>query len=643
MQAPGPADGAIAAKLAEGLRSGSIRDREALQKTKLGESRRLGVAAPTDADVAHRLPADLRTRFAALLRTKPTRSRSGVAVVAVMSSPAACPHGKCTFCPGGPEVGVPQSYTGFEPSTMRAIRHAYDPYRIVRGRLAQLQRNGHAIDKVEIVVQGGTFPAREQAYQDWFAAGTYAGLNDGPSDEDLPWQSEAEWSLQGDAERLRRLAMVMHANESAPSRCVGLTIETKPDWCLEPHVDGMLRLGATRVEVGIQTLDEGVLLATHRGHTLDDSRNAMRIARDAGFKVCAHMMPGLPRQGKTRLSEVASSDLGMPGLPRQGKARLDGVAAGDLQMPGLPRQGKARLDEVAAGDLGMPGLRRARHPSTDATDATDTTHGRLDPDPEADVEDMRRLFAEADWRPDMLKIYPTLVVMEGETLLKRQWERGEYHPYDSSQAAEVIARGKAFVPEYCRIQRVDRDIPTTHVEAGVMNSNLRQIVHERMAAAGTSCRCIRCREAGHRADEGRPVDAENLMLVRRDYDASGAMETFLSLEDAQADAVAAFLRLRRVGPDAHRAETQGVAGGVAFIRELKVYGTALALGESDDPDEGTWQHRGFGARLLAEAERVAFSEWGVGRLLVIAGVGVKEYYRQRGYSDCGAYVAKDKA
>jgi elongator complex protein 3 len=344
----------------------------------------------------------------------------------------------------------------------------------------------------------------------------------------------------------------------------------------------MLRFGATRVEVGLQCLDDEVLRFTNRGHSLQDSRRALRLARDAGFKVCVHMMPGLPR----------------------------------------PRAGRAA--SLAPGSNGSLPMARA-----------------FDPDPEADVEDLRRLFAESDWRPDMLKIYPTLVVMEGETGLKRMWERGQYVPLDTTRAAQVIARGKAAVPEWCRIQRIDRDIGTTHVEAGVMNSNLREIVKAEMGRQGLRpCRCIRCREAGRRAADGVEVDPDRVVLVRREYDASGGTETFLALEDPAADAVVAFLRLRKVGPEAHRRETK-VAGGAAFVRELKVYGVAQALGQHDDPEAGTEQHRGHGARLLLEAERIAAEEWRVGRLLVIAGVGVKPYYRRHGYVDCGPYVAKD--
>jgi elongator complex protein 3 len=440
------------------------------------------------------------------------------------------------------------------------------------------------------VVQGGTFPARDMAYQDWFVAGIYAALNDGPADAAdaldpaksaqaaALWGTEAAWQGLPAQERDRRLAALQRANESAACRAVGLTIETKPDWCFEPHLAAMLRHGATRVEIGLQCLDDAVLKATHRGHTLEDSRKAMRLARDAGFKVCVHMMPGLPRP---RTDETGIS--GIPGNPSESVPEILGI----------PVRGTAALD----------------------------------PDPAADVEDMRRLFADPAFRPDMLKIYPTLVVMEGETTLKAQWRRGEFHPYGTEAATAVVAAGKSFVPEWCRIQRIDRDIPTTHLEAGVMNSNLRQLAQRLRAAQGLpACRCIRCREAGTRQREGVAVDPDRIALRRMEYAASGGTEVFLSLEDAQADAVVAFLRLRR-----------GAAGAV--VRELKVYGLATAIGD-DDPEAGSFQHRGHGAALLAAAEGIAFGEWAAPRLLVIAGPGVKPYYRRHGYADHGPYVAK---
>ncbi len=564
------------------LLDGSIQDKAGLQKAKVALAKQLDAPRlPQDPELLPGLADATVKRFGHLLRKKPMRSQSGVAIIAVMSSPAGCPHGKCIYCPGGPEVDAPQSYTGFEPSTMRAKRHGYDPYRIVRGRLHTLQHNGHAIDKLDVVVQGGTFPAREGAYQDWFIAGIYAACNAGPDDQDAAWESEESWLAMPAPHRAQRLRELMHHNETATCRVIGLTVETKPDWCLETHVARMLDQGATRIELGIQTLDEEVTRLTNRGHTIQDARDAMRIARDAGFKLCVHMMPGLPRplSGKGRPAESAEGELGMPGLPRPTE---DGYAV----------------------------------------------------DPAADIEDMRQLFADPDFRPDMIKIYPTLIVQEGETTLKKWWRDGRFEPLDTAGAVDVVAESLRFVPEYCRIQRIDRDIPTTHVLAGVMNSNLRQLAEAEAEERGVSLRDIRAREVGTRMRAGIDVDPARFELVRRDHAASGGDEAFLSIEDPVADAVAGFIRVRRIGATVR----DELPAGAAVVRELKVYGAATPIG---DHDPAAWQHQGLGARLLEAAERVAFDDWGAPRLGVLAGPGVKEYYRRHGYRDLGPYVAKD--
>lgn len=570
--------------VAAALQSGEVRSKDDLHRLKQRIARETRCAVPRDSDLMQVLPEELVKQHLAVLRKKPMRTGSGVAVLAVMSSPAACPHGKCVYCPGGPEVDAPQSYTGFEPSTMRAKMFGYDPFLIARNRLGQLQRNGHSVDKVDVVIQGGTFPARDRAYQDWLVAGIYAGCNAGPDlGSDEGWVPFDIWETWTEESQDATLRSVMQENESARCRVIGLTIETKPDWCLEPHVDGMLRYGCTRIELGIQTLDEETTRFTNRGHTVQDSADALRIARDAGFKVCVHMMPGLPRpKGERGTGQTAAVE--------------DGST-----MPGLPR------------------------PKPD---------GSIMPDPEMDMEDMRRLFAEAEWRPDMLKIYPTLVVMEGETSLKKWWKEGRYIPYDTQQAAAVVADAYRHIPAWCRVQRVDRDIPTTHVEAGVMNSNLRQIAEAKATADGVRIRDVRSREV-HR----QTSDPDGFCLVRREYEASGGTEVFLSWEEPDHDAIAGFVRLRRVGPDPYRPEFRH-SDGTAVVRELKVYGTARSIGDHDDQTDA-FQHHGLGAKLLAEAERIAFEEWRVGRLLVIAGVGVKPYYRDRGYTDMGPYVAKE--
>lgn len=562
----------------EALQDGSVRTKDDLQRLKQKIARATKINVPRDSELIRVLPEDVVEKHIAILRKKPMRTGSGVAVLAVMSSPAVCPHGKCVYCPGGPEVDSPQSYTGFEPSTMRAKRWSYDPYLIARSRLGQLERNGHAVDKIDVIIQGGTFPAREDAYQEWFVAGIYAGCNAGadPEPEDA-WTTLEEWESWDAETRDAELRRVMEENESTKCRVIGLTIETKPDWCLTEHIDGMLRFGCTRIELGIQTLDEETTKFTNRGHTVQDSADSLRIARDAGFKVCVHMMPGLPRP------------------------------------------------KVVPGPA--PGAEGAKREETE--------HMTIMPDPAMDRIDMERLFAEQEWRPDMLKIYPTLVVHEGETPLKKWWKEGKYVPYDTAQAAEVVADAFRHIPAWCRVQRVDRDIPTTHVDAGVQNSNLRQIAEAKAADEGIAVRDMRSREV-HRNES----DADGFELVRRDYDASGGKEVFLSWEDPSQGAIAGFVRLRLVGPNPHRVEFQH-DNGAAVIRELKVYGMSKSLGNHDD-EAGAFQHQGLGGKLLSAAEAIAFTEWNAGRLVVIAGVGVKAYYRKKGYLDVGPYVAMEQ-
>lgn len=537
------------------LREDPPRSKDAVQVRKQRLAKAHGLSGvPRDSELLQRLPDADREALEGFLRKKPTRSASGVAIIAVMSSPARCPHGTCIYCPGGPDVDAPQSYTGFEPSTMRAKRNGYDPHRIMRSRLFQLSRIGHAIDKLDVIVQGGTFPSRDHAYQTWFIGGLYAGANAGPEEHPEPWIDVEEIERMDLDERRVWLADLQKANEQAEQRIIGLTIETKPDWCLETHLEAMLEQGATRVELGLQTLDDDTLKLVHRGHDLQASRDAMRLARDAGFKVCVHMMPGLP--GRT---------------------------------------------------------------------------------PEQDLEDLRKLYADPDFRPDMLKIYPTLVVQEGETTLKKWWREGKFTAMTTEAATEVVGRSKDFLPTYTRVQRIDRDIPTTHVLAGVDKSNLRQLAQKwRIDRGLPPCRCLRCREPHQREMVGSvPVDHDRLQLHVERYEASGGTELQLRLEDSDADAVVAYLRLRIIGEAAWRSE---LPAGSAIVRELKVVGRAVALGGQAEGSAN--QHRGYGSRLLQEAEALARQE-GSPRIAVIAGVGVKAYYRQRGYIDLGPYVAKE--
>ncbi|MEO2240733.1 MAG: GNAT family N-acetyltransferase, partial [Euryarchaeota archaeon] len=247
----------------------------------------------------------------------------------------------------------------------------------------------------------------------------------------------------------------------------------------------------------------------------------------------------------------------------------------------------------------------------------------------------KRLFRDPRFKPDMLKIYPCMVFED--TPLYDLWKRGEYEPYDEETAVRVIAEAKRrYIPEYCRIMRVQRDIPAHLAAAGIRKTNLRQLVHEYMEERGWECRCIRCREAGHRMRQGAEVDPERAELrIIKERTWKGGVDYFLAYEDPEADAILGYLRLRKPTEHAHRPE---IDPETAIVRELKVVGPTVPLGERD---ARAVQHRGLGERLMRKAEELAESELGAERILVISAIGTREYYRRLGYERVGPYMGKE--
>ncbi|MFB6137325.1 MAG: tRNA uridine(34) 5-carboxymethylaminomethyl modification radical SAM/GNAT enzyme Elp3 [Halobacteriaceae archaeon] len=514
---------------------------------------------PKNSDLLSFAPDGRRDELAEVVRRKPVRTASGVSPVAIMTSPKRCPHGKCLYCPGGPasEFSSAQSYTGHEPAAARGVQTDYDPYAQVTLRLSQLHQIGHPVEKVELILMGGTMTARSADYQAWFVRRCLEAMNDFDPADPPAGAEPADFRQDPDERAFRYLADVKAKNETATVRNVATTFETKPDWCDPEQLTRMLRLGGTKVELGVQTTHDEVNREMHRGHGVADSVDANRRLRDAAFKVGFHMMPG------------------QPGM--------------DLEMC---------------------------------------------------KQDFRELFADPDWRPDYLKIYPTLVVKG--TRVYDMWKRGDYEPLDNETAAELVAWIKERLPPYVRLQRVQRDIPADHIEAGVWKSNLRQLARQRLEDRGGTCDCIRCREAGHADEAPRDVTFDVL-----EYAAAGGTEHFLSFEDRERDVLVGFCRLR-FPDDPVRRELRDAA----LVRELHVYGSEVGLdgagGAAASPpagdggsgaDGGRFQHRGYGRRLMARAEDIA-REAGYGKLAVIAGIGARRYYREKlGYVQDGPYVS----
>ncbi|KAM9675551.1 elongator complex protein 3 [Dama dama] len=507
-----------------------------LNKVKTRTAAKYGLSAqPRLVDIIAAVPPQYRKVLVPKLKAKPIRTASGIAVVAVMCKPHRCPHisftgNICVYCPGGPDSDFEystQSYTGYEPTSMRAIRARYDPYLQTRHRIEQLKQLGHSVDKVEFIVMGGTFMALPEEYRDYFIRNLHDALSGHTSNNIYEAVKYSERSL---------------------TKCIGITIETRPDYCMKRHLSDMLTYGCTRLEIGVQSVYEDVARDTNRGHTVKAVCESFHLAKDSGFKVVAHMMPDLPNVGLER-----------------------------------------------------------------------------------DIEQFIEFFENPAFRPDGLKLYPTLVIRG--TGLYELWKSGRYKSYSPSDLIELVARILALVPPWTRVYRVQRDIPMPLVSSGVEHGNLRELAFARMKDLGIQCRDVRTREVGiqeihHRV---RPYQVE---LVRRDYVANGGWETFLSYEDPDQDILIGLLRLRKCSEETFRFE---LVGGVSIVRELHVYGSVVPV-SSRDPTK--FQHQGFGMLLMEEAERIAREEHGSGKIAVISGVGTRNYYRKIGYRLQGPYMVK---
>jgi elongator complex protein 3 len=251
-----------------------------------------------------------------------------------------------------------------------------------------------------------------------------------------------------------------------------------------------------------------------------------------------------------------------------------------------------------------------------------------------DLEGFRKVFADPAFKPDMVKIYPCLVLKGTKTY--EWWRNGEYQPYSTEDALRLIAEMKAFVPPWVRIMRVQRDIPAHLVEAGVEKSNLRQLVLEKLKHEGKRCRCIRCREVGHRwlKDKVKPNPA-NVQILSAKENASGGVEVFISAEDPVNDVLVGYLRLRIPSRNAHRPEIN--TEPTSIVRELHVYGSLVPVGSHMAK---AWQHKGYGALLLSEAERISKEEYDRSKVVVISALGTKRYFTRFGYKHDGPYMSR---
>ncbi|EKD78603.1 MAG: hypothetical protein ACD_41C00315G0007 [uncultured bacterium] len=496
----------------------SVTDARSLRTVKAEVAKHYGISMPTNAQILseYKKMQLVDTVLQRVLQVRSIRTLSGIAPITVLTKPYQCP-GRCIYCPT--EANMPKSYIDTEPGAMRALRLRFDPYLQVTKRIEALENNGHVPEKCELIVLGGTWTAYPNDYQEWFMKRCYDGFN----------QDEAGAATLDEAKT---------KNETAQYRVIGCTLETRPDHIDEAEVKRLRWFGATRVQIGVQSLNKHVLALNLRDQTNERVQEATKLLKEAGLKITFHMMQNLP--------------------------------------------GSA---------------------------------------PISDLNDIKTIFSHPGYQPDHIKIYPCVVVRSAP--LYRHWKAGRYKSYSEEELTNLLADIKAVVPPYVRIERLVRDIPENSIIAGNTVTNLRQIMQHK----GVQCVCIRCREP--RADL-TGVDAAE--LVTRSYESAAGTEYFLSYEDPAHKKLFGFVRLRLQQRDQHwYAELQDCA----IIRELHVYGQLVPVAE-----EGTAvQHRGFGRRLMEQAEQIA-REAGFRKIAVIAGVGVRKYYQKQGYQLIEEYMVK---
>jgi elongator complex protein 3 len=467
------------------------------------------------------------------IRMKPVRTISGVTPITVLTKPWPCP-GNCIYCPNEPNM--PKSYLESEPGAQRAAFLDFDPYMQTQKRIQSLQHIGHNTEKIELIVLGGSWSSYPENYQRWFIKRCFEAMNN---------LSDSTPNLEEHPTSWEDLLKQHQLNETAKHKCVGLSLETRPDLIDQKEVIRLRKLGCTKVQIGVQTLDDKLLKLNCRGHDRQTTKRAFELLRLGGFKIHAHWMTNL--YGAT---------------------------------------------------------------------------------PESDVENFAELWTE-EFRPDELKIYPTAVIEN--TPLHTLYKQGKHIPYDDETLTQVVADLKTQVPEYCRITRIIRDIPSQDIVAGTKTSNLRQVAKEHLEKQGLACKCIRCREI--RKTELKEKD---LKLKVQEFKTTVSTEYFLSYVTRE-NKIAGFLRLSIPTPDIRKKHFIEELKDSATIREIHVYGRVVGIGKEES---GKAQHLGIGKNLIKKAEQISLQN-NVSRLAVISAIGTREYYRKRGFKNGDLYMSKD--
>jgi elongator complex protein 3 len=508
--------------------------------------------------------------FIERVQMRPVRTHSGVTPVTVLTKPYPCP-GKCVFCPS--DVRMPKSYLSREPGCQRAEQNGFDPYLQTYNRLRAFRAMGHAQAKAELIVLGGTFSFYPEAYQRWFVTRCFHALNDVGRGHD--------GRAQAGGARVDHHALPAQVDGRAGAAQYNRTLLP---FLAQQHEGALLAPSEQASWAELQ--------AAQRGNERSACRNVGLVIETRPDHVDEAELLRLRRLGCTKVQ------LGYQSLS-------DDVLAQNQRGHDLAATRRAMQLLRAAG------FKVQAHVMLNLLGST----------PERDVADYRRAFDDPDFRPDELKVYPCSLIESAE--LMRFYESGAWRPYTHAELLAVLSSVIALTPRYARLSRVIRDISSGDIVTGNRLSNFRELAEAALQDTGRRPEEIRSREI-----KRAPFDPAALELRVTPYATSVGEERFLELCTPE-DRVVAFLRLSLPAQPSFVPEL----GRSAVIRELHVYGAALALGARDAAGA---QHRGLGARLVTEAASRARAA-GHLALSVISAVGTRAYYRRLGFQDGELY------
>ena len=483
---------------------------------------------------------------------KVEKSQSGIVSITVLTSGTpeytnkdgirikgtfSCLH-KCSFCPDEKPsadngwVQQPKSYLFTEPAVLRANQNDFDPIKQMNSRISSLIRMGHTVDKIELLVLGGTWSEYPKEYQDEFITALYYSAN---------------VYFDDNKREIKSLEDEIEANEIAKIHIIGLTLEMRSDSININEIKRLRRFNCTRVQLGVQHTNNDVLRMNNRGESVQTTIRALKLLKNNCYKIDAHLM----------LNLYGSS-------------------------PELDRQ---MLDEI---------------------------------------------INNSDLQVDQLKIYPCAIVPF--TKIKELYEAGIYKPYDDNSLFEIIKEFKIKIKKYFRINRIIRDISGHYIIAGYPQdfTNLRQVLKADMIKNNWCCNCIRCREV-----KGNSVNPGDIKMEIIEYKGNDGDEYFISYETDKY--LIGFIRLR-LNYNYDETKIINELKDCALIRELHVYSTLSNVG--NNLGKFSLQHKGYGKSLIAKAEEIAKNK-GFKKMAIIAGTGVRDYYRKNGYELINTYMIKD--